>query len=238
MLRSRSRSSGQAARVARDEGPLLLLGAPGRARRRSWPGALVRLAAEGSGPQADPRPRLDPGHRTKAAATGRDAARAAPTRSSGSAPGRRWQRGCCASTPRPPGSIPFSTWSARRSAWRCCSTASTSCRSAGSPDPWQPGRPAGQAAGADRHPQGRRRAAGAGPGRALRRPRSHPRRVGQHRPWRCLPDPQQAPPRAARGSRRNRRPLLPRDGRRVRGRHHRPAGDPPQARRRKNPNQL
>ena len=36
----------------------------------------------------------------------------------------------CASTPRPPGSTPSSTSSAAPSGWRCCSTASTSCRCA------------------------------------------------------------------------------------------------------------
>ena len=70
---------------------------------------------------------------------------------------------------------------------------------------------------AGRRAEGRIGATRAGAGRVLRRPRSHPRRIGQPRRGRRLPPPRQAPARAGRGADRDRVPLRLPDGRRARG---------------------
>ena len=112
------------------------------------------------------------------------------------------------------------------SAWRCCSTASTTCRCASHEIR---GNPAGLLARLLERIDALK--AGSDPPdpelrRALRRPRPHPRRGRQPRPWRPLPHPQQAASRAAPTSAADRRPLRPPDGRRARGHNRGSTGGP------------
>ena len=84
-------------------------GRPGRADRRAHP------------ERRQPRP---------SCATGSPSCSTAPSRSSGSRPGRASPSGCCATTRSRPGSTRSSSSPARPTGSRCCSTASTSCRCA------------------------------------------------------------------------------------------------------------
>ena len=127
----RWRPTSASARSPTATGPLLVLGAAGTGKTELLARRLARLAADRDRARAGAGDRLHPGHRAAAARTRPRRCCEGPSRSSGSAAGTRSASGCCASTPRPPASTPSSTCSARPSGWRCCSTASTSCRCAG-----------------------------------------------------------------------------------------------------------
>ncbi len=213
-------------------GPLLCSAAAGTGKTEVLARRLARLAERGDRPRAGPADRLDPGRGAAPARARRGAARRAPTRSSGSAPGRRSASGCCASTPPRPGLDPF--FEVVGPAERLAMLLDRARGAAAAPprDPRQPGRPAGPAAGridalkaeavgpselaalaAGAPQRGRRRGrprgrpARARVRRALRRPRPDPRRRRQPRLRRRHPGPAPAARRARRRPPRDRRPL-------------------------------
>ena len=185
-----------------DEGPLLLLGGAGSGKTEVLARRLARLAAAGGGPE-----------RIAILTSTRAGARRLRRRVEALLEGpyeELWvgtweeiaERLLRESSPRRPGSTPSSAvlGRAERLAILLDHLDELPLRK-GMEIRGNPAGAPGPAAGADRRAQGGGRAARAGAGRALRGARPDPRRGGQHRPRRPLPDPQPDALRAARGAR-------------------------------------
>ena len=101
------------------------------ARPRCWRGRFAGSPPTGTGPERVAGPRLHAGRPRSGCAAGRGAARRAPTRSSGSGPGTTIAERLLREHAEAAGLDPFfDVARPRPSGWRCCSTASTSCRCA------------------------------------------------------------------------------------------------------------